>query len=463
MRIKHLTLFIPGISILLIFTSVAKAEESLESKKFHVVTLYDSNPLSRNNLSGLWKNVFLPMCKNEEDTDCIVSLSIYPDGGKEEKPDYIGQAPGLSYPAQQDQLIPRSGEAQLFESRIDGKVQKYSLKVIENIFAPSKVSRQIRHTEFSIFVQPYIDVPSALSSESSPYDALEFAWHGNGIAGKAINFEKNIRASVKIRIPSDSGGWFSGRVRDPKVSLNSINKMNELTIDALPAVVSRLDAYLPGEKIAAVMGDLPLGGIEASSQNSLSYVEKLRESLSDRATSESSVWVVKSTFVKNKCFPDDKFSGFVTTNAMAYSSNPPTFQNGYLDYKVAGMHFNSDGTLATGSYDLILSSETARCIYQFSSAPINASVSIIGENSESRTVETSVLNESEGFLKLSANGFGFSTPIIRVQLHQNPVPSNTSAPSASKVQMRTIRCIKGTVLKKVTAVNAKCPSGFKKK
>lgn len=56
------------------------------------------------------------------------------------------------------------------------------------------------------------------------------------------------------------------------------------------------------------------------------------------------------------------------------------------------MHFLPDGsTLATGTYDLVMRSEVARCLYGFSSAPVSASVSITG--SDQTSVATTLVNE----------------------------------------------------------------------
>ena len=116
-----------------------------------------------------------------------------------------------------------------------------------------------------------------------------------------------------------------------------------------------------------------------------------------------------------------------------------------------------------------MSSAVARCIYKFSSAPISATVSITSENGEANTA-TTVINEKNGWLKLGAYGFTFSSPTVRVKLAQEavaPVPTPSPSASASAVpaaaKKTSITCVKGKTSKKVTAVNPVCPKGFKKK
>ena len=70
-------------------------------------------------------------------------------------------------------------------------------------------------------------------------------------------------------------------------------------------------------------------------------------------------------------------------------------------------------------------------------------------------------------------GFTFSTPQIKVKLEVPKVePTPTPSASATPTPMATIKpvpvqktitCVKGKVMKKVKAVNPKCPSGYKKK
>jgi hypothetical protein len=139
-----------------------------------------------------------------------------------------------------------------------------------------------------------------------------------------------------------------------------------------------------------------------------------------------------------------------------YIDGPPVFKDNTLDYKVASTHFEPDGTTVfKGSYELIMSSSVARCIYSFTSAPISATVSITSENGQANAA-TTVINEKNGWLTLGAYGFTFSSPTVRVQLTQEAV-----APIAAK--KTTITCVKGKTTKKVTAVNPKCPLGYKKK
>jgi hypothetical protein len=111
-----------------------------------------------------------------------------------------------------------------------------------------------------------------------------------------------------------------------------------------------------------------------------------------------------------------------------------------------------DGTTPVqGTYDLVMRSDAARCLYGFTNAPISATVSVTG--GDTSTVATTVVSEKNGWLKMAAYGFTFSQKTLTVRMTQ------AKAPAVKK----TITCVKGKVTKKVTAVNATCPAGYKKK
>jgi hypothetical protein len=134
-------------------------------------------------------------------------------------------------------------------------------------------------------------------------------------------------------------------------------------------------------------------------------------------------------------------------------------------------HFTSKGEVFKGTYDLKIKADIARCIYGFSKAPIQASVSILSEDGTTQTA-TYTVNENDGWLSLSANGFTYSSPTIQVKLFQaqpavSPTPTVTPEPelttqAAPVIKKTTITCVKGKATKKITAAKPSCPKGYKK-
>ena len=195
--------------------------------------------------------------------------------------------------------------------------------------------------------------------------------------------------------------------------------------------------------------------------------------LNDKAAAMRTFWAAQTIkgelpIDSQNCVRGKGFSGVIGTNAAVYSDGPPTFdkEEQSLNYTVGASHLDSKGELFKGYYQLNLRSDVARCLYGFGSAPIQAKIEVSSSDG-TPTLATTVINESEGWLKMTASGFTFSTPKIKVKLSQAaaaPIPSAT--PTAAKpiaAKKTAITCIKGKAIKKVAAVNPKCPSGYRKK
>jgi hypothetical protein len=192
----------------------------------------------------------------------------------------------------------------------------------------------------------------------------------------------------------------------------------------------------------------------------------------DKATALLSYWSVRTLSQEemqgsSECFKDTgNVTGIVTTNSTQYSAGPPKFikSEGTLDYQVAAPHYAPDKTDFKGSYDLVMRSDVARCIYGFSKAPINATLSITSSDGTPQ-VATTVIGERNGWLYLRAKNFEFSAPIIKAKLSQEAEVAVVAPVVPAKVSAKktTITCTKGKITKKVSGTKPKCPTGFKKK
>jgi hypothetical protein len=288
-----------------------------------------------------------------------------------------------------------------------------------------------------------------------------------GVCGVTQDFTPGTRARVKFRIPSDIAGWFSGRLKDPEISITKHSATaNLVTMGAESVVVPRLALVRKKDALTTVEKNFNVGtggiesgtfmGLNASDEDVFKYIDFYRPFLKDTAAGTNSYWNMQTAAAGSgsNCLSDSsKVLGIVTTNAMGYASGSPSFNNGTLDYKVAGLHYLPGGKAEVeGTYNFVMRSETARCLYGFSKAPISARISVTSATGEKK-VATTVVSEKNGWLKLAAYGFTFSSPTISVKLSQGKVVAKKS----------TITCVKGKLIKKVTAVGPKCPAGYKKK
>jgi len=302
-------------------------------------------------------------------------------------------------------------------------------------------------------------------------------------------FPSNYRFGMTMKMGDKLSGWFHGRIYRPVISLNSAATGQLVQVDALPVLVPSILKRVPTSEISPELRNYLSQGNEfsessgyltpgSSGKDAIDQAALWLPLIKDTASKSLQFWSFRtlniwseSSDVQRCSNSSNEVSGVVTTNALAYSAGPPSYNKneGTLDYKVLAPHYTSKGDLAIGTYDLLLKSEVARCIYGFSRAPISASISIVNESGQNN-VATTIVNEKNGWLYLSANGFTYSAPTVKIKLTQEAevvaTPTPTPTPTASKkpvVKKISITCVKGKTTKKLTAEKPKCPAGYRKK
>ena len=327
-------------------------------------------------------------------------------------------------------------------------------------------------------------------------------------------FPAGFKYYVKVRAQQTPSGWMHGRISDPNISIEQVAGTTNIEVQGVPVAVPAVykmyrypempqplkdqydvktgayikdpnflnnpSNYVQGGRSAEDPDPLKRNNIYSPTPSSPAGMEQLKlwiPYVEDKATALLSYWSVRTLDQgemagASKCFQDSSgVTGIVTTNATQYSAGPPAFSkdDGTLNYVVAAPHYGTKGEDFKGSYDLVMRSDVARCVYGFSKAPINATISITSADGTPQ-VATTVIGERKGWLYLQAKNFEFSAPIIKAKLSQEVVvePTPTPTPSATATakpvaKKITITCVKGKTSKKVTALAPKCPSGFKKK
>ena len=439
--------------------------------------------------SNLHVASMLPKC-TDSNLNCIESLKITKADGSVVEAVFKKQFPGFTFAGIDSLGAPGGSTPSLWEAPgalNAGATEKYI--VAANVDWEYRDAR-VRYTGFSARVVPVKDTfgqnfkPSELSYHIHPVTGKFMSNHDNGEQGgldicaatdtgycaEKVDFAEGTSAEVTVRVTNQVTGWLHGRIADPAISISELDsKHNRIMISGKPVEIPTMYAEFEKSKVSADFLRIfetqwqKSGGFSKksewfefnSSTPAASYmIQQLGASVKDRAAGTRSYWTVKSIPTGNAtsgCLVDTKrLVGIVTTNAMAYSGSAPEFEKGFLKYKVAGLHYMPDGkTEVEGSYDLALRSDAARCLYGFSKAPISATISVTGSGGEQKTAVTQV-SEKDGWLKLTARGFTFSSPTISVKLTQK------------SVKKTTITCKKGKLTKKVTAVGPKCPVGYKK-
>ena len=330
--------------------------------------------------------------------------------------------------------------------------------------------------------------------------------NASGMCYQQEAFPADTRFAVKLRLTKEPTAWLHGRMVDPNIQITPIESGGvTLSVDAattnVPMVYqgglwSDLPQSVKDFWVACMKGGTDSCGRIGTTAQDMDYWKKsltlegnatsnLELSLSsfgsialqgmkaiapligDKANAQTSSWSYRTLSNaemsgSNSCFTKNSgVKGLVTTNSTTYSAGPPAFDKstGVLNYQVASPHFNPDGTVFKGNYNLVIKSDVARCLYGFSKAPVNATISITSADGTPQ-LATTVVGEKDGWIYLKASNFEFSAPTVQVKLTQD-APATSTQSTAAKKKSISITCVKGKVSKVVTGKS--CPTGYIRK
>lgn len=452
------------------FVSISESEQSLSIRKgltflpnnsgyaesFHCITFQEDRDVCNVRTPDMQFSAFnvLPVCENDSDMNCVVEIKFsapsYSQQGK-----LIREIEGVSYPAVPALDLHKGGTASLWEVpgfEHSGGQATYAVMAFERQNYERGLGRFVTG-QVQLSVLPY-STKSTNVTNREVYESKDrfgrtqvwvngpgedCVWFESGICAKRQDFQGDPAISLTVRYSKDVSGWFRGRVKDTQVNVKNFRNSNyEVTVTGKPALVPRFGAYATEANTPQIVKDIfPYGGgtgllfeagsyayswaSEGSQKKPFQILEAFRSTVKDTAIGTSSLWSIESFSIGRgeKCFQGETgLLGIVSTNATVYDGLEPEFSNNQLSYKIAGLHYAPDGSsLNLGTYDLLMRSDVARCLYGFSKAPVNAEIQVLNENGED-TIATTVVSEKNGWLRLAAFGFTFSEKQVKVTLTQ---------------------------------------------
>jgi hypothetical protein len=512
-----------------LFARTAMFDSQVASPTFHCATLDSPKCIELNQITA---NAFLQPCSIQIPTNCIENFyAIDPSGNRIEAINpvpYPAFAP-LDFKGDDALNLPTGGAPTIWQipgATHGGSGNSYILQAFTSSDLNKSVNTKVSNEKFkmsrmTVNVAPvtmingrYVRQIAQDSTQSPPgtgggvrHDSADewryCAMIDDGTCAKRQPFVEGYRFGVKIRLQQKLSGWLHGRIYNPNVNISTnVAQEQIIEVSASPVIVPvvgewyrwenltpEIQKYIIDGKVEGGQGwhetkSLATGNyqeiLSTSGQKTMDALALWIPQIKDKASASQSTWTF-STLSRwemndsNACIKDaDDLVGFVTTNAATYSAGPPAFNRELqsLDYKVIAPHYTAKGEIFKGSYDLKIRASIARCIYGFNESPIQGSISIVADDG-SMQVATQTVNEVNGWLSLSANGFTYSSPTISAKLTQKaiepvvvaPTPTPTPSPVATVkpvVKKMTITCKKGKTIKKVTALKPACPAGFKK-
>jgi hypothetical protein len=246
---------------------------------------------------------------------------------------------------------------------------------------------------------------------------------------RAWSLNKNYRYTVTLKVANDfefsysNGEAFEGFAR---VMTNS-QKYKSLIFSGKPVDFS-YTLNLPGRKNDSNKADVTHSLIGV-------YVQTKK--------STNSNWI-------SRC---DKGKGLSLWYSGQLKSYPAwVAKDSALTLQVESTHLKQDSSKNLGTFNIDMPIETARCLWGVDlSRAVSTTISAVYPELGVSEMITTVSKVEGDFFKVSAAGFHFSAPVIKMTLQQ------------TKPKKTLITCVKGKMIKKVTAANPKCPAGYKKK
>jgi hypothetical protein len=461
----------------------------------------------------------LPPCMTADQLDCIQSISAkLADGSVSEGTVVRKWNTDYTFPADPELGIPEGGPQTTWSipGSNPGGSEVYALTAIINgrtNLRQGGVISKFYGGGFQVNLKPIREVTG---NYNEPRNWIGDRGLGKGVfqdtmsndqgcviseAGRcalAASFNLDTQFTLKIRLSNQSNNWLHGRLADPALTIETISgNAKLLTVSANPLQVPMVAGWVRWKELPVVIqAKYPQGaggtggsqdafttsdlanrilrvGMRAAGTEALEDFRLWNPLLADKPMAMRTLWSLRSISNFDPAIQScnrQGLSGLVTTNAAVYSDGPPSFDKAgqSLNYTVGAPHYDTANNVFKGSYNLLMNAEVARCIYGFGNAPISAKIEIASEDG-SPSVAVTTLNQKDGWLRLSANGFHYSTPQIKVKLIEEkvvvapaPKPSPTTSGQATAKLLKTITCAKGKSVKKLTALNPSCPKGYKK-
>ncbi len=304
-------------------------------------------------------------------------------------------------------------------------------------------------------------------------------------------FPANAKVLLEVKLPNSLSGWVSGRLNKPNVVSAPLDSTFDLVkVEAGAGVDVVAGNWVKWRTIPesyfvksdGTQNDIGYGRLNGAATvysgdvDALQTYQTWQKYFPDKALITFPSWTISSTTLDSSqsCSSAKGLQGVVATNASAYSPGAPDFnkETQTLDYKVAAPHFAPDGkTENIGTYGLSMRADLVQCLYGVKDVPSKVEISITNSSSGESKGSTVELFRNGNWVYLSAEGFTYSSPTLKVKLVQDKkgeeaAPATTSAAATVTPKVTTkksITCVKGKVTRKVSGTNPKCPAGFTKK
>lgn len=446
----------------------------------------DSANRAATDSSFTWGNAGLTACTTESDNFCLESINLgAQNSAKKLKP--IQEIPVVRgrFDGDPKSGVPGSGSiATVWKDLESGDLYASSAVLSFSFDKLGTMGSMSTNYPFQLIIRRIaIKEEAKLANAAFEFSPCVFTFGETCYVELMHNEALPIEAQV--RLPFKLSGWFYGRLMNTTISATKKSTHELYLFSGKPVQVPVFAKNIPKSQciegwcpdrlqVEAVLGvnwlkyfgtgykaNKTVGAWEYMEPKKdvspwQAFVHMSKDTASDIRTAWSVSFSDSLTSIAHVTNCQDAtggINGVLTSNAMIYSSYGPTLEAGFFNYRVAGLHYKPDGiTPTSGTYELQIDSKLARCIFKLSNLPISATLSVLTSNGRTTTV-VGASSETKGMLRITMQGFNFSTPTLRAKIHQGAAKS-------------TILCVSKknkAVSKFVTGSKPACPAGYVKK
>ena len=423
-----------------------------------VLTLSLLNPITA---SAELKLIDYPVCSESGKAPCIESLILEDDQGKQTKA--VPEGPTYKMPSEFAGL--KSDPATVWQWRTPGikhesKTELLTVKAwhfplgAPYCWGPNLCQKDVDETIITISASgwdapiPAIDFPDLADDKVCESEGKK------DFCKRPWSINKNYRYVITLKVTDDFAFSYSnGEALDGSARITKNSSGERLLVFGGKPVDFSYKINIPNRTSDQQRADVTQANLGV-------YVQTKK--------SGNSTWL-------SRC---DKGEGLSLWYSGQLKSYPSWIaKDSALTIQVESTHLKSDNSQNVGSFNIDMPLSTASCLWGVDlSKAVSASISATYPELGITEVVTTISQVNGDFFKVSASGFHYSAPTIKMKLTQSvnaqpapaektevTTPAQVEKPVASVSKKSTITCIKGKTTKKVTAVKPKCPVGYKKK
>jgi hypothetical protein len=355
----------------------------------------------------------LPVCTTETQILCLDTVNI--GRGTASKATLIRQidAPTAKVSAATATAgIPAGGATTLWTGA-DGKTYAVSVEVQVQI-----IKGKLTANTFSAVVNPYtLTSGSYIAAKivkvgSNTYiddqRELNCAWVEAGTCGELQDFDPATRVGLSFRMGKPTAQFLSARLAKPTLAVAKAAGTNQiaLSIEGAPVSVQQLSIKLATNKAPKGLnvGGTPKGMFDYS-LDTTQNITALRSVMGNKASGVRTFWAATNQddtriTQPTKCKAASGIAGLVATDAMIADNFNPVKVSGSLKQTINGLLNNTDGKADSGSFDLVLADDFARCTFGLSKG---------GTLKAKATGGSSSIKTGAGWVAASVSGIKYAT------------------------------------------------------